>query len=360
MWRKLAIAASLLMVASPAPAASIDDYRAALTHDPRDVDARAALIDRLIWSGQYDEADRTIDVGLTLSPGSAPLLARRAQLLHFRGDTASGRPYLKRAEALAPHDLDIRTLGDRMWLGEARMRMRRDVFPAGWPSDVTTWELWVLQRVGRAMLGVRTEQSKRPVTPYGDGTYNAFYAASLAYALGVGWTLGVEGGFGQPARAVPNALGRAFLYFPIHGPLDGYAAYTYMTFPSGVSVHLINPAIGLQITDALRIDARYWLANTATEGSRKVVHSIGSYAILRVRPRFAIDALYVYGSQLDRLVPAAFQLGEIRSHIFAGGFDWRVVRELGIKPQYQFEIRRNPNADVIRIHSGELAVYVRW
>jgi len=348
--RKIALAAVALLIAMPASAAKLDEH---------DAEARAARIDRLIWAREFDEADRQLDAALSLDPNAPALLARRARLLHFRGDTASGRPYLARAEALSPRDLDFRNLGDRMWLGEARLRARRDLFPEGF-DDIPTWELSVLQRVGRALLGARSEHSRRQATAYGGGTYNAFYAGSISYAVGVGWTLGVEGGFGAPARAVPEALGRTFLYFPIVGPLDGYAAYTYMTYASGARVHMINPSIGFQINDALRIDARYWLARTSLGAAYgKNVHSIGSYAIYRVQPRFAIDALYVYGVQLDRL-PALFQLAEVRSHIAAVGVDWRVLREVGIRPLYQLEVRRNPNGDVIRIHSGELAVYVRW
>jgi len=359
MRRAIAFLALLAVLESPASAATIDDYRAAIEKNPRDSDSRAALIDRLIWAREFDAAEREIDIGLTLDPQSPALLARRARLLHFSGNTAAGRPYLKRAERLSPYDGDIRTLGDRMWLGEARVRGRHDYYPKGW-DDVPSLEVSIYQRIARAMIGVRTEQLRRPVEAYGGASYNAFYAMSLQYALGVGWALGVEGGFGLPARAVPEGLGRAFLYFPIHGPLDGYLAYTYMTYANGTSVHITNPAIGFQITDALRIDARYWLARAWLPNSTaQTAHSVGSYAIYRITPRLAVDALYVYGNQLDR-IPAVYQLGEIRSHIVASGVDVRIVRELGIRPAYQLEVRRNPNGDVIQIHSGELAVYVRW
>lgn len=361
MRRKIALALVLALLAPGAStAATIEDYRAKVAENPRDLEARAALISRLIWDRQFDAADRELDAALAIAPRDPALLARRAQLLHFRGLTGDGRPYLAKAEARAPYDIDIRTLGDRMWLGEARLRARREFFPKPW-DDIPTWELSIYQRLGRAMIGVRTEQSRRQLEPYDTGsTYNAFYAGSLSYALGVGWTLGIEGGFGKPGRAVPEALGRGFLYFPIYGPVDGYAAYTYMTYANGTRVHLVNPAIGFQITEKLRIDARYWLARARIpEGDSKLVHSVGSYAIYRVLPRLAVDAMYVYGVQLDRL-PAAFQLGEIRSHIVTTGIDWRIVRELGLRPQYGIEIRKNPRGDVINIHHGELAVYVRW
>ncbi len=359
MRREIALAIAFALVAPRASAETIDDVRAAVENNPRDLEARAALISRLIWAREFDAADRELDAALAIAPNDPALLARRAQLLHFRGLTGDGRPYVARAEARAPYDIDIRTLGDRMWLGEARLRARHDFFPSGY-DDIPTWELSIYQRLGRAMIGARTEQVRRQAEAYGLGSYNAFYAGSLSYAVGVGWTLGVEGGFGAPARAVPEALGRGFLYFPIAGPVDGYAAYTYMTYANGTRVHMVNPAIGVQVTDSLRIDGRYWLARARIpEGDSKIVHSFGGYALYRIVPRLAVDALYIYGTQLDRL-PAVFQLGEVKSHIVATGIDWRIVRELGIRPQYQLEIRKNPRGDVIQIHSGELAVYVRW
>lgn len=334
-------------------------YRAMLATDPRNVDARAGLVDVLIWDRQFDAADRELDVGLTLAPKAPALLSRRARLLHLRGDTARGRPYLDRAEQLAPADDELLLIGDRMWLGEARLRVRNDFFPKGW-DDLPAAELSVLQRAGRFVFGARTEQSRRFATAYGSRAYNAFYAGSIAYSIAVGWVAGLEVGFGAPARAIPDALARASLYFPLIGRLDGYAAYSWFRYPNGMTVNMLNPVLGFQLTDQLRVDARYWIARTgAADTEAELVHSYGGHVVYRPVRRVAFDAFYVYGAQFDRL-PNTAQLGAIRSHIMTAAIDVLVVRELGLRPLYEFEIRRNPRGDVIHIHGVELAVYARW
>src|SRR3990167_366463 len=177
--RLLACAATALVAAStpssPSAAAAVDPvsaarakaqdgrydeaiagYRAILAAEPRNSDARAGLVDVFVWSGQLDLADRELDIGLAYDRSSPALMARRARVLHVRGDVALGRGYLARAESAHPHDRDLQALGDRMWLGEGRLRMRNDFFPPG-RDDLPTVELSVHQRVGRLLVGARSE-----------------------------------------------------------------------------------------------------------------------------------------------------------------------------------------------------------
>lgn len=338
---------------------AIAGYRAILAAEPRNSDARSGLVDALIWSGQLDLADRELDIGLAYDREVPALLARRARVLHLRGDFALGRKYLARAERVWPNDTDLQSLGDRMWRGEGRYRMRNDFLPSGW-DDLPTAELSLQQRLGRALLGVRTEQSSRYPTAYGARAYNAFYAASLGYTVAPAWVPGVEVGFGAPARAVPEWLGRVFLYFPIFGPVDGYGAAAWLRYPNGTTVQLFNPVLGLAATDRLRFEGRYWLARATAPGTDTAYkHSVGARVVYRPVRTLAFEGHWVLGSQADRL-PNVDQLASIRSNFFGLALDIRPLRELGFRPMYELEIRRNPRGDVIEIHGAELAVYARW
>jgi len=330
-----------------------------LAAEPRNSDARAGLVDVLIWSGQLDLADRELDIGLAYDRNAPALLARRARVLHLRGDIGLGRGYLARAERAWPRDGDLMALGDRMWLGEARVRMRNDFFPHGW-DDLPTVELSVQQHIGRFLLGVRTEQSRRFATAYGARAYNAFYAAALSYSVAPGWVPGIEVGFGAPARAIPDSLGRVFLYFPIGGPLDGYGAATWMHYPNGTTVQMLNPVLGLALGERVRLEGRYWLARANAPDTNAVLkHSVGVRTLYHPARALGLEAHWVYGTQGDRL-PNTDQLASIRSNFFGFAFDIHVQRELGIRPMYELEVRRNPRGDVIQIHGAELAVYARW
>ncbi len=342
---------------------AIDRYHALLAGDPRNADARAGLVDALIWSGRLDEADRELDVGLAYERDVPALLARRARVLHLRGEVALGRPYLERAERARPGDDDLRVLGDRMWLGEARFRLRQDFYPQGW-DDLPSAEASVLQRLGRALIGVRSEQSSRFPSAYGVRAYNAFYAASAAYTVAPGWVPGVEAGFGAPARAIPDWLARGFVYFPIGlklgGPLDGYGAVAWMHYPTNTTVQLINPVLGVSLGERWRVEARYWLARATAPGADPTYnHSAGARATFRPVRQLGADAHWVFGAQADRL-PNVDQLASIRSHFFGIALDMRPVRELGIRPLYELELRRNPRGDLINIHGAEIGVYARW
>lgn len=338
---------------------AIAGYRAILAAEPRNADARAGLVDVLIWSGQLDLADRELDIGLAYDRAVPALLARRAKVMHLRGDVALGRPYLARAERAWPNDGDLQTLGDRMWLGEGRVRVRNDFHPVGW-DDLPLVELSALQRAGRALLGVRTEQSSRFPTAYGTRAYNAFYAGSLAYTVAPGWVPGVEAGIGAPARAIPSFLGRAFLYFPVVGPLDGYGAASWLRYPNGTTVQLLNPVLGLALGERGRVEARYWLARASAPGADAAYkHSFGARALFRPVRAVAFEAHWVYGTQADRL-PNVDQLASIRSSFFGLALDLRPVRSFGVRPMYELEVRRNPRGDVLTIHGAEIAVYARW
>lgn len=338
---------------------AIARYRAILQKDPRNADARAGLVDVLIWTGQLDLADRELDIGLAYDRSVPALMARRARVLKLRGDIALGRTWLDRAEHALPNDTDLRDLGDRMWRGEGRFRMRNDFFPPGW-DDLPTAELSLQQHVGRALLGVRTEQSRRFGSAYGLRSYNAFYAASLGYTVAPGWVPGVEGGFGAPARAIPDWLGRVFLYFPIVGPLDGYAAASWSHYPNGTHVQTLNPVLILSLGERTRLEGRYWLARATAEGADPVLkHSFGARVVYHAARALDLEGHWVWGTQVDRL-PNTDQLASIRSSFFGLAFDIHVLRELGVRPMYELEIRKNPRGDVIQIHGAELAVYARW
>jgi glutamate formiminotransferase/formiminotetrahydrofolate cyclodeaminase len=59
---------------------------AALKANPRHVTTLLLLVDHLIDAGQYDEADKQLDLALKVNPNRAEALAYRAVLAHLRND----------------------------------------------------------------------------------------------------------------------------------------------------------------------------------------------------------------------------------------------------------------------------------
>lgn len=339
-------------------------YREVLSRHPDDVESRAGLVDVFLWQSRWGEAEGEIDRGLARAPGSAPLLLRRARLAHWRGDAVAAARHLDEALRASPADQEVRAMRDVVFRGEARLVLRDEVFfaPAGtqgFPSaDVAVLQAWRTLR-----LSARTEQSQRFGADASSRSYNGLHFLGLAWVPRAGWSAHVELGVGAPATAVPRWLGRVGLSAPLGSRLTASGSYSHWRYDSGQVVHLFNPALGVALTDALRVEARYWFAYVVAPGPGGAAVADGASSFgLRVswRPstRFELGAEYTYGVQLDRL-PVGLQLIAIRGHIVSVGADLRVAPALGLRPALRVELRTSPGA-LLPIVGPELGVYTRW
>ncbi len=339
-------------------------YRRVLSRHPDDVDVRAGLVDVLLWSSRQDEALRELYAGLARTPMSSPLLLRRARIAHWQGDATTAARYLDEAQRASPEDGDVSAMRDMVFRGEARLVLRDDVFFApGGVRDYPSADLTLLQAWRRFRFSARTEQSLRFGADADTRSYNGLHFLGVAWVPSAGWTTHIELGVGAPAVAVPRWLGRVGLSFPLGSRLTGAANYSYWSYDSGQAVQLINPAVGVTLTDALRVEARYWFAYvtipTPTGGSvDDGVSSFGVRVSWRPTSRFELGGEYTYGVQLDRL-PVGAQLVAIRGHILSLGADVRINHTIGLRPLVRVELRTSPG-DLLPIVAPELGVYTRW
>lgn len=339
-------------------------YRAVLSRHPGDVELRAGLVDALSWQSRWDDAEREIALGLVQTPSSAPLLLRRARIAHWHGDATAAARALDEARRSAPEDPEVQAMRDVVFRGEARLALRGDVFFApGGVQGFPAADLSVLQAWRRWRFSARTEQSSRYGATAESRSYNGLHFLGAAWVPSAGWTVGLELGVGAPAPAVPRWLARAGVGFPLGSRLTAGVNYTVWYYDSGQTVQLVNPALGVTITDALRVEARYWLAYVVapTPSGASVDDAVSSFGVRvswRPTTRFELGGEYTYGVQLDRL-PVGAQLVAIRAHLVTIGTDVRVAHAFGLRPSLRVELRTSPG-DLLPILGPELAFYTRW
>jgi tetratricopeptide (TPR) repeat protein len=345
-------------------AASEAGYRRVLARHPEDAEVRAGLVDVFLWQSRWEAAEAEIRIGLARSPGSAPLLLRRARLAHWQGDATTAAGYLDEAERASPEDAEVRAMRDAVFRGEARMVLRGDVFFApggvqGFPAaEVSALQAWRTLR-----LSARSEHSLRYGVDAGSRSYNGLHFLGAAWVPSAGWMVHLELGVGAPAVAVPRWLGRVGLSAPIGSRLTVSGSYSHWRYDSGQVVQLFNPAVGVAVTSALRVEARYWFAYVVAPGAlggsvEDGVSSFGLRASWRPTSRFELGGEYTYGVQLDRL-PVGLQLVAIRAHIVSINADVRIARAFGLRPSMRVELRTSPG-DLLPIVGPELGVYTRW
>lgn len=341
--------------------------REVVARHPEDDDVRGVLADVLLWSRQWGAAEAQVALGLAIKPDSPALLLRQARLSAWRGDVGDAIGVLDRAARIAPADESLVALRDSLFLGEARVLVRNDIYPQGWP-DQPSAELSVLQRVGRAALTGRTEQALRPSAAVEGGkVYNAYYAGGASFTPAVGWNLGAEFGGSAPATALPTWTARLAGAMPLPRGHGLSLAGSWWAFNNGNRVWMVNPGIRLVLSDRVRLDVRYWRAwvvppgadGSAGTGSVQAVNTLALQGTFRVHPRFACGLSYAYGVQLDR-VPNGYQLTSFASNIVGSFLDWAVVPGAGLRPAGRVELRSNDNGQRLTILGAELAAWVRW
>src|SRR5262249_50399153 len=124
-----------------------------------------------------------------------------ARLALFRGDATEARRYVSEAEALAPNDEEIRALADAIFIGQAGLDARAEIYPSGYPS-VYTYGGAVLQRWRRFEFGLDSHVVQRS----GGGTsiIDVRNTLGVGYHPGVGVLAGLELGYGINAVAIPR------------------------------------------------------------------------------------------------------------------------------------------------------------
>ncbi|HET9469796.1 MAG TPA: tetratricopeptide repeat protein, partial [Usitatibacter sp.] len=252
-------------------------YRRVLAAHPTDADVRAGYTDLLLWRGRLDEAERLVKQGLALDPTSPALIARAARFAYWRGDATEAVRLADAAERRAPDDGDLRAMRDRMFLGEGRMAVHLDKYPAGY-QDLFSVTTQVLERTGRfevyggPELFVRyPNQSSGTSQTIIDGRY----PLGVAYHPALGATLGGEVAPGAPSHAIPALSLKGWALTPVAPKLDAFLAYSFWYYASGEVVQILNPSLGLALPHELRAEVRAWIAAASLHDQSRFVGAGG-------------------------------------------------------------------------------------
>jgi tetratricopeptide (TPR) repeat protein len=340
---------------------SESEYRRVLAAHPGDADVRAGYVDLLVWRGRLDEAERMLEGGAQGGQGEnavkAPaLLARAARFAYWRGDATTAVRLADDAERGAPDDGEVRAMRDRMFLGEARLTVHFDKYPAGY-QNLLSLGTQILERTGRfevyggAQLLARYQGSSTTQTVV-DGRYP--FGASYHPALGA--TVGVEIAPGLPSNAIPDWSLKGWGMTPIAGPFDVFLAYSFWHYAGDEIVQIVNPSLGVALPHELRLEVRGWIPVASLRGQTKIVGAVGTLLSWSATPRLDAGVTYTYGAEVDR-VPALYQLLAFQSHAGAVFVDWLLGRHGGLRPLGGIEYRIE---GAVVIGSLEISAYGRW
>lgn len=346
-------------------------YREVLARSKSNVDARAGLADVLLWTRRWDEARTVLDEGLSFAPLSPELLSRRARVAYWSGDVTAARYYLAEAERVSPLDPEVHESRDRVFVGQARLGERVQIFPQGY-DDVYTTDIAVMQRWRR----LRFEAGATVVSRYGAARetrsglqktriIDGRPSAGVFYHYGGGGWFGGSVAVSAPALALPRYAFNAASMVPLTRLLTLYGAASLWRYEDDRDVVILSPALGVAVTDSIDVTARYWLTSvivrrSGAEDSVDHVHSVGLRLGWRPDSRLALGADYTYGVQLERN-PSAAELLELRSHIFTLLARRMIDRTFGVDLAVSLERRTSLGSgpDVVG-WAAEGGLFVRW
>lgn len=339
-------------------------YNLLLTLNPRDAEARAGLIDILTWQGRWDEVLANLEAGVRLNPRNPTLLMRQAKLLYWSGDVTAATDILRQARQQGARGEEVENLRRRLYSDQLRTMMRIDKFPAGYPQ-VYSWGMQELHRMHRWELSLGTTLFRHSGGGV-DSMVDGRHVAGVAYYPGIASSVGLNLGFGSPARYVPTFETKAWALFPLGHLFSGYFAYALWQYGTHKSVHMFAPAVGYTVIDGINIELRWWTSyvvlhapalavNSVRTG---LVHSVGLFGRVQMVPELAVGASYTYGTQLDEN-PIIARLFPLRSHVVTLFSDWALDPRMGLQPIVGVE-RRQSETTAVFIFSGELGVYWRW
>ncbi len=346
-------------------------YRDVLVQSPGNVDARAGLADVLLWTGRWSEAEDVIEGGLHHAPYSPDLLARRARLANYRGQAGLSRFYLQEAEHVSPLDPEIRASHDRVFLGQARLGQRVQIFPSGYDDLYTTdasalfrWQRLRFEASATVMARHGATRSTRsgPIrTTVIDGrpTFGTYYH------FGNGAWAGGAVSFSAPALALPQRAVTLAGFTPLGRVFSAHLVTALWQYRDDRDVTILSPAISAAVTDAIDVTARYWLTtviagNPAGGTTVDHVHSAGLRVAWRPATRLSLGVDYTYGVQLERN-PTATELLDLRSHIVSLLALVLLDRTFGVDAALSLERRTSLGVgpDVFG-PAAEAGIFARW
>lgn len=337
------------------------EYREVLAAHPEDSDTRGGLIDLLLWEKRWEEAKALIDAGLQMEPQSPTLRLRLARFQHWTADDADARTTIRTIQAHdGAADPELAALSDDVFVGEASVGARMDLYPSGYPN-IYTLDADLLERWRRFDFGLSSHlvywAGGALAKPIVDGERSV----RVAYHPAVGITAALEAGFGNPGVVLPQASFQAEIGVPIWGKLAGVVDYDYWTFSGGVSVHILNLTAAYEATDKLELAAHAWFVHVGVGPTNEgaFAETFGAHVAYKLLPRLHLALYYTYGVQLDR-DPTFTQLFSLRSHVITGAADWLIQKELGVRGMIGTEIRSQDGSPTILIPSVGGAFYVHW
>jgi hypothetical protein len=336
------------------------EFREALSAHPEDSDVRAGLIDLYMWEKRWDEAQRLIDDGLAIEHDSPTLLLHRARLLHFMFDDTDARDILRDLERRGFADEELRALRDEIFVGEASVGLRFDAYPSSYPS-IYTMDAQLVERWRNFEFALSSHLVDWAGGGLSPPIVDGERSLRVAYHPAAGFTVALEGGFGNPGVVLPLGEGAAEVAFPIYGRFAGVLDYDYWAFSGDESVHILNPTIAYEASDELEIAAHAWIVHVGV-GQTPVgawAETWGGHAGWKVSPRVRLLLYYTYGAQLDR-DPTFLELFTLRSHVVTLAADWLVTRDYGVRALLAGERRAEDGVPTIYIGSVGGSFYVRW
>ena len=335
-------------------------YRSWLSGMPRDVEARAGLIDVLLWMERWDDAQRELDAGLQADPEAMELLLRRAILYFRRGDHEAALRATEEALKNAPTDAELRAMRERLFFNQVRAYLRLDRYPGEYP-DVHSAGLSYWRRLYDVELNLDVLLVERSGGALPKSIFDAQYTAGASYHFGPLATVGVVGGFGAPARALPRWLGRVWLYSQWTSAWSGTLSYALWDYTAHKTAHILTPILTFTPSDLLSFEARYygtWLVlHQPGPDRQKFVSTIALRGAAQLLADLRLGLSYTYGAQLDQV--GVSDIISMHSHVLAVFADYRLNHAWGIQPFLSGE-RRVQSERSLWIVSFELGSYVRW
>ena len=346
-------------------------YRDVLTRSPGNVDARAGLADVLLWTGRWGEAEDVIGEGLRHAPYSPDLLSRRARLAHFRGQAGLARFYLGEAEYVTPLDPEIQAARDRVFLGQARLGQRVQIFPSSYDdlytTDVSALFRWQRLRFEAGMTVMARHGATRETRsgPLRTTVIDGRPSFGTYYHFGNGAWAGGAVAISAPALALPLRALSLSGFTPLGRVFSAQLVTSLWQYRDDRDVIILSPALSAAVADAVDVTARYWLTSVIAgtpSGDTTIdhVHSAGLRVSWRPRPRLSLGVDYTYGVQLERN-PTATELLDLRSHIVSALALLLLDRTFGVDAALSLERRTSLGAgpDVFG-PAAEVGVFARW
>jgi hypothetical protein len=152
---------------------------------------------------------------------------------------------------------------------------------------------------------------------------------------------------------------------PLPWRFNGAASYTFWRYTSGLSVHLVRPAIGVAFDDDTSAEVAYLLTIAAADASAghaadvKPVHGVSAQLERQIGSLVRLKLGYVHGVEAD-LVPVSSQLLELVTNAAWLGAVFRASATIGFSPLYRIQVWSKDRAPSIVSHALELGASARW